>query len=1077
MTVQPQRDFVAYGFDHRFIPPALGIFLLLCLVGYAIARRMSLAIARPLAQVGLESERIGRLDLMNPVRVETGIAEIARVVQAQEEMRVLLFDATRRLEEKVAQRTAELAEREAYSRAVVDNAGTGIVSCDAEGRLLHVNEAFRRWMKLDPAHEDISFQSLLDAQDAEAFTTGLHQLERGEIPVFHDLLRFGAEADGLRWAETTVSLIKGPDGAFREAIVLTSDITDLQHARQVQEDQLRLLQSLLDVMPGAVYYKDREGRYLGCNNLFEQIFGTSRQELIGRQVEELDLVKLPEDLRDTFRTNTRRVIAESGQFEIEVTLPIKDGTSRDMFYAISGFRDKQGEPAGLVGVLVDISRIKEAERAARRAEEELRSSRQLLEGVVEHNRALIYVKDMAGVYRLINRRWEEVVGLSRDEVLGKSDSDLMPKHVAEPMQANDARVLESGEPLEIEETGPDGRIYLSVKFPLRDGLGKLSGICGLSSDITERKRLEKILAESEARLRKMLEDSPAGVGMTTERGETIFCNRKLAELLGLPASEVMRRPITDFTVNPEQLEIVRELLAEKGEFRDREAEFRRADGSSLWVLLSCRVVELEQGPCALSWYYDITERRASESAMREAKELAEEATRIKSDFLANMSHEIRTPMNAIIGMSHLALKTELTPRQRDYVTKIQQSGRHLLGIINDILDFSKIEAGKLTIERIEFELRECAWQRLEPGRRDRAAAKGLELVFDVDAAAPESLIGDPLRLGQMLINYANNAVKFTERGEISIVVRVLEQTSKEVLLHFAVERHRHRPHAGAAGRLVPVLPAGRHLDHAPLRRHRPGPGDLQASGRADGRRRSACESTAGKGSTFWFTRALRQGRRSARGCSMPTAGARRAHVLIVDDNADARAGARRVAELRWGSRSGRLRPAQRRCSRLSRPIGAANAYEIVFLDWQMPGLGRHRDGRADQRNSTLRHRRSLVLVTAYGREDVLQAAQAAASRKSCSSRSTPRLLFDAVMRVLGNEAPDDESRRPERDSAAQLAGLAGIRGRAHPARRGQRTQPGGRRRAAGRCGLRGRHRGRTVSRRLRGSRTMPTTSC
>jgi two-component system sensor histidine kinase/response regulator len=527
--------------------------------------------------------------------------------------------------------------------------------------------------------------------------------------------------------------------------------------------------------------------------------------------------------------------------------------------------------------------------------------------------------------------------------------------------------------------------------------------------------------------RAVFEAATTGIALLKDR-VILRCNSKLEEILGYAPGELAgastRRWYADEATFERAGREVAATLAGGGMHRS-EQQLARKDGGLFWARMTAQALnKAEPSQGLVGMLEDITAEREAAEALRRAKETAEAATQAKSAFLANMSHEIRTPMNAIIGMSHLALKTDLTPRQREYLAKIQGSGQHLLGIINDILDVSKVEAGKLTLERADFEL-EKMLDTVAGLLNERAGSKGLELVVDVAPDVPQHLVGDSLRLGQVLLNYGTNAVKFTEQGEVDILVRVRERGEQEVLLHFAVRDTGIGLTQEQQGRLFQSF---QQADTSTTRRYGgTGLGLVICKRLAELMGGEVgVESEPGKGSTFWFTARVGIGTAKRR-LLVPDPDLRGCRALVVDDIDNARAMLRdllggmtfEVAEAPSGEAAVQE---VRRAAALGRP------YDVVFLDWRMPGM----DGIEAARQIKglgLAPPPALVMVTAYGRDEVLRQADEVGMDDVLLKPVTASVLFDTTMRILGAGRPGrgEESARAAPAPEKSLAGIRGAR--------------------------------------------------
>jgi len=839
------------------------------------------------------------------------------------------------------------AETQALMNAIVEQAANAINLVELPSlRLVQVNAA--SCQILGYSRDELLQKSLFDFQavlDAQALQTRVDQTLAAGGARFES--RYRRKDGGVIDVSINARVIRQQGRDYM--VVLWDDISEQKKA----ELALRKISMAVEQSPHAVVITDVHACIEFVNDAFIGLTGYSRDEVIGQNPRLLSSGKTPA----TVFQGMWQALAAGQQWSGHFVNRTKDGRERIEAAIISPLRDAEGRICNYVAVKEDIT-----ER--QRTEDQLR----MLYLAVEQSPESVVITNLNADIEYVNQAFTRTTGYSREEAIGANPRLLKngktPPQTYEDMWAALVRGdTWRGVLFNRRKDGSDYEEEVHVT-PVRQPDGHITHYLAIKEDVTEKRRMTLELAQYRSHLEELvakrtfdLEQVTDALRLAGEEQMAIFetatsgmalikdrvfvrCNRRLTELFGrLEGGMVGQRTsiwYSDAAAEALGEEPVDEVIW-RGLAHTREQLLKRLDGSLFWARLTGKAVDVADRSKGTVWVVDdISEERAAAEAMRRAKELAEDAARTKADFLANMSHEIRTPMNAVIGMTHLMLKTELLPRQRDYMKKIMDSGQHLLGIINDILDVSKIEAGKLTIEHITFDL-ENVLSNVGNLIGEKVAAKGLELIFDVDRHVPSNLVGDPLRLTQVLINYANNAVKFTDKGEVDVVVRVREQSDNDVLLYFAVRD--------------------------------------TGIGISDEQRSQLFQS---------FQQADSSTTRHYGGTGLGLSIAKKLSNMMQD-----------------------------------RP------FHFVFLDWQMPGMDGIEVARRLQARP-LRQPPHCVMVTAFGREDVLKGAAQAGLEDVLIKPVNPSMLFESVMSLMGKVST--ERRGIAEAPPLSVENLAGIKG-------------------------------------------------
>ncbi|WP_402718603.1 PAS domain-containing protein [Janthinobacterium rivuli] len=784
------------------------------------------------------------------------------------------------------------------------------------------------------------------------------------------------------------------------------------------EKSTRLLETVYATAPIGMLFVDLDLRIVMINHYLATINGASVAQHLGRPV---GAMLFDDAVRAEVERCVRQVLG-TGQPIVDMELQGHSGQQREQishwivsYHPIFG---PEQQLLGVSGLWLDITERK-------RSEAEFRRSKHLFGTIIENIPAMVFVKRADKLsFEMVNRHAELTLGRSREQLLGKTDHDFFPPQQASAFVSADRKLLATGQMVEIEQEAintADGttRHFTTRKVVLRDDAGRPSHVLGVSIDITERKRATEVLhattwrlEQNERFIRTVTDNLPGMVSYWGADLRCLFANkfynewfgRSSAELAGIHMSELLGQELFDVYAphvegvlagRPQSFE--RDLLDPGGQvchtWTNYIPDFDDSGGVRGFFVLASDVSELKRTELRL---HELNEQ------MVRARDKAEAASIAKSEFVANMSHEIRTPMNAIIGLARLLEESPLERRERSYVGKIQMATQSLLNIVNDVLDFSKIEAGQMVLEQRRFQLERMLGS-VGVLLASSAWARGVEPVFVLDPGVPDELIGDALRVEQILINLVGNAVKFTAHGEVVLTIGMAAEDAASATLAFSVRDTGIGIGAAEQERIFDAFSQG---DSGTSRKY-----GGTGLGLAICRRMVelmggtlSVKSTLGQGSDFRFSCRFEKVAPppEASGKGVPKA----LSLLIIDDNASVRAMlADWCAAQGWHSRSADSGAAG---LALLRASGEAAA-DLVLLDAAMPGMdgiSMLTEARADEH---LALPPVIMLVADQDSENLERLADSLMLAGIVSKPATPARLLAAVTAVRdgrnGRSAP------------------------------------------------------------------------
>ena len=809
--------------------------------------------------------------------------------------------------------------------------------------------------------------------------------------------------------------------AQRQAQRMTADLDRL--ARVVQHTN------------NAVTIADAQMRITWVNEGFTRLTGYTLDEARGQTPGKL----LGSDKADPQTLQTLAMSMTKGEpCRVEVLNRAKDGRDYWVDTEVQPTRDAQGTLVGFMEIGTDITLQKQTQK---KLESALRASSTMLSTVEIHT--IVSISDRNGTITEVNDAFCDISGYSRDELIGRDhklmSSGVQPQQFWKDMWA----VISTGASWrgDICNRAKDGTLYWvdSMIAPFIGDDGLVEKYVSMRTDITARKRDQQVLAAMSDRMTLAIEGGSDGLWDWLDISTNAqWWSPSYYALMGYTPEE-LPASLASFSsiLHPDHVELCNQAatdaIAGTRDYDEEHMLLTKHQGYR-WFRSRAKVYHDAAGKAVrmAGSSQDIHDRKLAEAQLKDAVARAEQASIAKSQFVANMSHEIRTPMNAILGMLKLLQNTDLTTRQLDYATKTEGAARSLLGLLNDILDFSKVEAGKMTLDPRPFRV-DRLMRDLSVILSANMGAKDIEVLFDVDPNLPKCLLGDDMRLQQVLINLGGNAIKFTSAGVVVLRLRVVESDAQSVLVEFAMQDSG----IGIAPENKAHIFSGFSQAEASTTRRFGGTGlGLAISSRMVGLLGGtlSVDSVLGEGSTFHFQIRLPMAEMESPAAignrPLPLPDLAPLHVLIVDDNDVAREVLSHIVEPMGWKVETAASAEQAIAAVQSHATAAQPSFDVIFMDYQMPGMNGWEASQRIRKMAGGGVAPIVVMVTAHGRELLSErsAEEHALINGFLVKPVTASMVLDAVMDARSAAAAAAHGHNPAAPQApAKPKRLVGLR--------------------------------------------------